>query len=401
MNRDSRRGRPPRRKARAEAKGTWASKPPARPARASAPEPASRAPRKPAPIVHRPLAAGDWLWACRGGFEDDLVEELAITGKRAEPCRVAVGLVRSSLRPRNGDAPVEPAFARQGFPVEALVSVEGSGPGQLGAAIAEAALRGFGKGPFALQVWVADSDEANPLAGYASEVEAAIVATLAARDPSIAERRIAPEDARSGDDRFVQACVLARGRAAVGSLPVGAALSMAPGGRRRIGAPAGAPSRAAAKLLEAFDWLGRGPEPGDACIDLGAAPGGWTFVLLERRARVVAVDPAKMEPSLAKHKHLRHVQRSAFEYQLEEPADWLFCDMAWRPLEVAALLAKWGRRGAARFLVANIKLPMKQKVEFIRRVSEILATGGWRDVRVRQLYHDREEITLGAWRLQE
>ena len=24
--------------------------------------------------------------------------------------------------------------------------------------------------------------------------------------------------------------------------------------------------------------------------------------------------------------------------------------------------------------------------------------GGWQDVRTRQLYHDRDEITLGAWR---
>ena len=339
------------------------------------------------------------MWACRAGFEADLIEEIAAASKRAEPSSVAVGLVRSKLRPKPRDTPLEPAFARQGFPVEALVSADGGAPSALAAAIVPAIFASLGAGPFALHVWVADSDEANPLAGYASDVEAAIIAGLAARDPRIPSRRIQPQESHSGDDRFVQICVLERGRAAVGALPVGAAVSMAVGGRRRIGAPTGAPSRAAAKLLEAFDWLGRGPEPGDLCIDLGAAPGGWTWVLLDRRARVVAVDPARMDPSLAKHKNLRHVQRSAFEYQLEEPADWLCCDMAWRPLEVAALLAKWGRRGAARFLVANIKLPMKQKVEFVRRVSEILATGGWRDVRARQLYHDREEVTLGAWRL--
>jgi 23S rRNA (cytidine2498-2'-O)-methyltransferase len=93
------------------------------------------------------------------------------------------------------------------------------------------------------------------------------------------------------------------------------------------------------------------------------------------------------------------MRASAFDFRVDEPADWLTCDMAWRPLEVAALLAKLGRQGAARFLVANIKLPMKKKVEMIRRVRDILATGGWRDVRVRQLYHDRDEVTLGAWRL--
>ena len=41
---------------------------------------------------------------------------------------------------------------------------------------------------------------------------------------------------------------------------------------------------------------------------------------------------------------------------------------------------------------------MKKKVEYLGRVKEILATGGWRDLRVRQLYHDRDEVTLFAWR---
>jgi 23S rRNA C2498 (ribose-2'-O)-methylase RlmM len=41
---------------------------------------------------------------------------------------------------------------------------------------------------------------------------------------------------------------------------------------------------------------------------------------------------------------------------------------------------------------------MKQRVEFVQRVVQIVEGGGWRDVRARQLYHDREEITLAAWR---
>jgi len=73
-------------------------------------------------------------------------------------------------------------------------------------------------------------------------------------------------------------------------------------------------------------------------------------------------------------------------------------DLTGREREVAALLAKWARRRWARFLVANIKLPMKQKVQMLERVLATLAEGGWRDLRARQLYHDRDEITLGGWR---
>ena len=41
---------------------------------------------------------------------------------------------------------------------------------------------------------------------------------------------------------------------------------------------------------------------------------------------------------------------------------------------------------------------MKQKVAMLDRVREILASGGWTGLKVRQLYHDRDEVTLFAWR---
>src|SRR5262249_20168398 len=40
-----------------------------------------------------------------------------------------------------------------------------------------------------------------------------------------------------------------------------------------------APSRAYLKLWEAFTLLGERPQPGELCLDLGASPGGWTWVL--------------------------------------------------------------------------------------------------------------------------
>ena len=71
--------------------------------------------------------------------------------------------------------------------------------------------------------------------------------------------------------------------------------------------------------------------------------------------------------------------------------------MAYRPLEVAALLAKWGRNRWARMLVANIKLPMRHKALFIERIKEIISSGNWQHLRARHLYHDRDEISFTAW----
>jgi 23S rRNA (cytidine2498-2'-O)-methyltransferase len=158
------------------------------------------------------------------------------------------------------------------------------------------------------------------------------------------------------------------------------------------------PSRAARKVEEALAWLGVAPGPGEVCVDLGAAPGGWSWALLERRARVIAVDPAELRPDVARHRGLRHEKKSAFGFEPDEPVDWLFCDMAWRPLEAAQLLAKWGRRRWARLVVANLKLPMKQKAKIVEELRAIVHGGGFSRVRTRQLYHDRDEITLTAIR---
>jgi 23S rRNA (cytidine2498-2'-O)-methyltransferase len=179
-------------------------------------------------------------------------------------------------------------------------------------------------------------------------------------------------------------------------LPARDAPSLAPGGRLRVHIPESAPSRAAMKLAEAFIWLDRAPDSSDVCVDLGAAPGGWSWVLLKRGAKVYAVDLAELK---LKHKNLTHLKADAFHFDPGEPVDWLLGDMAWRPLEAAALIAKWARRGWARFLIANIKLPMKKKAEYLFRVRDILSDGGWSNLRVRQLYHDREEVTFAGVRI--
>ena len=344
-----------------------------------------------------PGLAGGWLWACRTGYENDLAEEIQTADAKVKAAPYDAGLVVSSNRPTRGGTPVELAFARQGFPVAAVAT--GDTQDEVAQAIVQVIRPLLGGSiPFAIQVFTADSEAGSRLAPYASFVEEAVLSLLL-RDETWRERCVHVQATRSGRDRFCQVCLLDRKSAAVGVLPVGKAVSLAVGGQKRISILADSPSRSAAKLREAFAWLGQAPEPGDNCVDLGAAPGGWLSVVLERRARVLAVDPARLSPTLLKRRGLFHAQQSAFQFTPDEAVDWLLCDMAWRPLEVAALLAKWGRRRWARFLIANIKLPMRRKVDMIRRVREILETGGWKDIRVRHLYHDRDEVTLAAWHL--
>ena len=114
---------------------------------------------------------------------------------------------------------------------------------------------------------------------------------------------------------------------------------------------------------------------------------------------MIAVDPARLDPIVTRNRSLTHLRADAFRFEPEGTADWLVADMAWRPLEAAALYGKWARRGWARMLIANIKLPMRKKAEYLARVRDILTSSGWQGVRARQLYHDREEVTVAALRM--
>lgn len=296
-------------------------------------------------------------------------------------------LVESEKRPAE-----PPAFARTGILVLASLPSSQTAEQRADALVAKV-LEAVPTGPLVLQAFTPDSPAGNRLADEAD----ALLETVRSRLPA---SRLLEETwrAREAGATLIELCV-APGVVMLGEVPAREALSLSPGGRQRMRRPGDAPSRAAMKLEEALINLPFEPGRGEVCVDLGAAPGGWTQRLAARGARVIAVDPARLLPELKDHQRVEHVQESAFDYTPEEPADWLFCDMAWRPLEVAQLLAKWGRRGWADQLVANIKLPMHDKNPVLHRVRHVLAQdGGWKDLRVRQLYHDRDEVTVTARR---
>ncbi len=362
---------------------------PALHSRSSTPKPAPQP-----PVLRGALPSpGEFAWTCRETFENDLGTELRLASADLAPRIAAESLVvTSKLPPRRGDR-YDVTFARQMLPVQHVV--RSTGAADLDARVTAALREVTGEAPWALHVWVRDAEDSNRLARSAEVLQRAVEMRAASVDARWADRRVASAHAaKSAGGLLAQVCLVAHDTALVGALPARDAVSLHPGGRARMRVSDRAPSRAAMKIEEAIDWLGVGPARGETCVDLGAAPGGWTYVVMERGAKVIAIDPGSMSPDLIGRKGLTHIRGSAFDYEPHEPVDWLLCDMVWRPLEVAALLARWGRRRHARLMIANIKLPMRGKVDFLARVSEILAEGGWQGVRMRQLYHDREEITL-------
>lgn len=172
----------------------------------------------------------------------------------------------------------------------------------------------------------------------------------------------------------------------------------------RLKMPRAAPSRSTLKLEEALLTLlsaqerERHLQPGMTAVDLGAAPGGWSWQMTRRSIRVTAVDNGAMASRLMDTGLVEHVRADGFRYRPPRPVDWLLCDMVEQPRRIAVLVAEWLALGACRRAVFNLKLPMKRRFEEVqlcreRIVARLNAAGVAHRLRLRQLYHDREEVT--------
>lgn len=151
----------------------------------------------------------------------------------------------------------------------------------------------------------------------------------------------------------------------------------------------GPPSRAYLKLWELFTLTRAWPKPGELCLDLGSAPGGWTWVLAERGARVISVDKAPLEARVAARGNVEHRQESAFGLDPKSvgQVDWLFSDVICYPARLLSLVERWMKAGAAKRFVCTIKFQHETDHETARRFAAIEGS------KLVHLSHNRHELT--------
>ncbi|PKL99609.1 MAG: 23S rRNA (cytidine(2498)-2'-O)-methyltransferase RlmM, partial [Gammaproteobacteria bacterium HGW-Gammaproteobacteria-9] len=106
-----------------------------------------------------------------------------------------------------------------------------------------------------------------------------------------------------------------------------------PMGIPRLKFPRQAPSRSTLKLEEAWhhfiprdQWDAR-LAAGMTGVDLGAAPGGWTWQLVNRHIKVSAVDNGPMNADLMDSGLVEHFRADGFTFRPKRPVDWMVCDI--------------------------------------------------------------------------
>ncbi len=194
-------------------------------------------------------------------------------------------------------------------------------------------------------------------------------------------------------------------KAYIGISPVSENLSDWPGGARQFAQTPEEISRAEFKLLEALEVFGVSLPSHGRAIDLGAAPGGWTRLLLEAGLFVIAVDPANLDPRLKNNPRLEHVRGYAEDY-LEQALK------THQRFEVIANDMRIDARDAVRllnrasaclrpdgFLICTLKLPhatpTMNPLAILHESISILSRQ-YGIVQARQLFHNRQEVTVIA-----
>lgn len=180
-----------------------------------------------------------------------------------------------------------------------------------------------------------------------------------------------------------------------------------PGAKPSFALPADAPSRAYLKLREGVAWSGADLKAGDLAVEIGSAPGGAVFALLEMGLKVVGVDPGAMDARVTQHRDFVHLQMPISQVSAEDleengPVRWLLLDMNVSPQvsfasveRVLELLEEPGR-GELRGLLLTIKLNQWRIAREIPLMLERLRELGFADARATQLANNRQEIFVYA-----
>lgn len=150
------------------------------------------------------------------------------------------------------------------------------------------------------------------------------------------------------------------------------------------------PNRAYLKLWEALTLARRRPGPGDRCLDLGAAPGGWTWVLAALGATVISVDRAELAPALADRPEVAHRAGDAFAVRAADvgAVDWICSDLIAYPERLLELARYWCAACPRAAVIITVKCQGPVDAALCAR---FLAIPG---ARLLHLAHNKHELTF-------
>lgn len=153
------------------------------------------------------------------------------------------------------------------------------------------------------------------------------------------------------------------------------------------------PSRAYLKLQEALTQcqgsFGTMPQAGQRCLDAGACPGGWTWVLVQLGCKVYAVDRSPLDNRLMNNELVEFHEHDAFTLLPEELGafDWIFSDVICYPQRLLEWIHRWLDSGLCKNMVCTIKMQGEIDWKLIQEFESIPNS------RIFHLHYNKHELT--------
>jgi 23S rRNA (cytidine2498-2'-O)-methyltransferase len=176
-----------------------------------------------------------------------------------------------------------------------------------------------------------------------------------------------------------------------------------PGGKVELTLPPEAPSRAWLKIEEALRWSGLPLRAGEVALELGSAPGGTSWALLDRGLTVIGLDPGAMDPRVLARPGFSHLQMTLGDLRREhlpQKIDWLLLDVNLAPQvalhqtrRIVSML-----RSTLRGVILTLKLNDQRwkSADEVPALCKRVAGMGLVSVRATHLAANRREICLVA-----
>ena len=149
------------------------------------------------------------------------------------------------------------------------------------------------------------------------------------------------------------------------------------------------PSRAYLKLWEALLLSGSMPEVKDKCLEIGASPGSWTWVLQSLGCNVTAVDKAPLDETVLDLPGVSFLKKDAFALKPEDFPEikWFFSDVICYPEKLLQMIHRWKEVHPELNFICTIKFQGTANYNIVDEFAKIPNS------KIVHLSHNKHELT--------
>lgn len=150
------------------------------------------------------------------------------------------------------------------------------------------------------------------------------------------------------------------------------------------------PSRAYLKLWNLLSVMDLKISTEDKILELGASPGGWSWVLAPTCGKLTCIDRSPLEPNLMKNSKITFLKGDAFSLSmtLAEQHDWIFSDLICEPQKLLESIVLWKKTNPKLGIVATIKFKGPTDFGILKEFKKI------KGANLIHLYQNKHEVML-------